>query len=171
MTTVHYTLLDSPIGELLITGEGGRLHSVLMPVAGVAPGRFAAAQAPAPADGWDRDDDALSDARTQLGEYFAGDRTEFTLELEPVGTPFQRRVWEALRSIPFAQTSTYGAVATAIDAPQAVRAVGAAIGRNPISVIIPCHRVVGARGALTGYAGGLDNKQWLLAHERSPRMF
>jgi len=107
----------------------------------------------------------LDEAATQLAEYFAGDRQEFELPLGPEGTGFQRLVWRALATIPFGETRTYGEIARAIRRPAASRAVGAANGRNPISIIVPCHRVVGASGALTGYAGGMDAKQWLLGHE------
>src|SRR6185369_13348044 len=101
-----------------------------------------------------------------LREYFAGERAEFDLPLEPEGgTPFQRRAWTALREIPFGQTRTYGEQARAIQQPTAVRAVGAANGRNPIGIIVPCHRVIGSDGKLTGYAGGMAAKQWLLEHE------
>jgi methylated-DNA-[protein]-cysteine S-methyltransferase len=111
----------------------------------------------------------LADARTQLLEYFAGERIAFDLPLTPAGTAFQRRVWAALLEIRHGETCAYGDVAQALDERTAVRAVGAAVGRNPISVIIPCHRVLGSTGALTGYAGGLDRKRALLALEaRSP---
>ncbi|MBU3646693.1 MAG: methylated-DNA--[protein]-cysteine S-methyltransferase [Limnohabitans sp.] len=105
-------------------------------------------------------------AATQLQEYFAGQRHTFALALEPAwGTPFQRAVWQALQRIPYGQTRTYGDIARDLHNPKAVRAVGAAIGQNPHSIVVPCHRVVGANGALTGFAGGLDRKQQLLALE------
>jgi methylated-DNA-[protein]-cysteine S-methyltransferase len=167
MSIVRYTEIDSPIGRLFVFGEGDVLNGLYMPVAGVAPSRFGHDKMITPRDGWIRDDAALATVRAQLGEYFAGERTEFELRLEPIGTPFQRRVWQALLDIPFAESRTYGSVANAIDSPAAVRAVGAAVGRNPISIIIPCHRVLGANGSLTGFGGGLDNKRWLLGHERS----
>ncbi|HVO31751.1 MAG TPA: methylated-DNA--[protein]-cysteine S-methyltransferase [bacterium] len=107
----------------------------------------------------------LAAATEQLREYFSGTRTRFDLTLAPRGTAFQRRVWDALREIPHGGTTTYGALADAIGSPRAVRAVGAANGRNPLSIVVPCHRVVGANGTLTGYAGGLDAKRWLLDHE------
>ena len=109
----------------------------------------------------------LAEACRQLGEYFAGTRTRFDLPLRSSGTPFQARVWQALLAIPAGETWTYGAIARAVGEPAAVRAAGAAIGRNPISVIVPCHRVIGADGSLTGYAGGLDRKRRLLALEAS----
>lgn len=108
-------------------------------------------------------------AREQLAEYFAGLRTAFDLPLHPHGTEFQKAVWSALRDIPFGETRSYGAVARAIGRPAAIRAVGAANGRNPIAIAVPCHRVVGADGSLTGYGGGLAAKEWLLAHEAAVR--
>jgi methylated-DNA-[protein]-cysteine S-methyltransferase len=108
----------------------------------------------------------LREARAQLDAWFSGERTRFDLPLRPRGTPFQLEVWRALSEIPHGETRTYAEVARAIGRPSASRAVGAANARNPISIVVPCHRVVGADGALTGYAGGLDRKRWLLAHER-----
>ena len=108
-------------------------------------------------------------AARQLGEYLDGQRTEFTVQLKPSGTPFQRMVWEQLEHIPYGQTISYGEVAAAIGKPQAARAVGMACGRNPIWIFLPCHRVVGRNGELTGYAGGLMRKRWLLDWERQKR--
>jgi methylated-DNA-[protein]-cysteine S-methyltransferase len=105
----------------------------------------------------------------QLAEYFAGERREFDLPLAARGTGFQEIVWRALLAIPFGETCSYGEIAKAIGRPSASRAVGAANGRNPISIIIPCHRVIGSTGELTGYGGGMDNKRWLLDHERAQR--
>ncbi|MCA9371643.1 methylated-DNA--[protein]-cysteine S-methyltransferase [Candidatus Woesebacteria bacterium] len=101
----------------------------------------------------------------ELEEYFEGKRTVFSLALGPVGTPFQKKVWEYLLTIPYGQTRTYGQVARAIGRPKAARAVGMALNKNPIPIVVPCHRVVGSAGKLTGYAGGLDKKKWLLKHE------
>jgi methylated-DNA-[protein]-cysteine S-methyltransferase len=112
---------------------------------------------------WVRDDDAFPAARTQLREYFAGERQRFDLDLAPIGTPFQRRVWAALGAIPYGETRTYGDVAA--DLGTAPRAVGAANGANPFAVVVPCHRLVSTAGLLTGYAGGLERKRWLLDHE------
>lgn len=109
----------------------------------------------------------LVDARRQLDEYFAGRRTRFDLPLDPVGTPFQQRVWKALNTIPFGETRSYSDIARQIGHPTAVRAVGAANGRNPVSIVTPCHRVVGSTGSLTGFAGGLDTKAFLLSLEGS----
>jgi methylated-DNA-[protein]-cysteine S-methyltransferase len=118
-------------------------------------------------NGHRRDDDAFADARAQLVEYFEGDRTSFELSLSPTGTPFQLRVWNALRTIPYAETASYSEVAAAIGSPRASRAVGLANGRNPIAIVIPCHRVIGADGSLVGYGGGLDRKRRLLELEAS----
>ena len=117
-------------------------------------------------DGWEPDDTAFTDVVDQLGEYFRGERYEFDLDLDLVGTAFQRRVWEALLSIPYGETRSYGEIALQIDAPGASRAVGLANGHNPIGIIVPCHRVIGANGSLTGYGGGLDRKRLLLGMEK-----
>ena len=121
---------------------------------------------------WSRDDTAFAEVARQLRAYFAGELSQFVLELAPRGTPFQQRVWEALRLIPYGSTTTYGKLAEALGDPRATRAVGLANGRNPISIVIPCHRVIGADGSLTGYGGGMPRKQWLLAHEsRTAHLF
>jgi methylated-DNA-[protein]-cysteine S-methyltransferase len=121
---------------------------------------------PVPArDGWKRDASAARTAREQLLAYFAGERTTFDLRLHPEGTPFQLEVWMALREIPFGATRSYRDIATRIANPKAVRAVGAANGRNPIPIIVPCHRVIGANGSMTGFGGGIPVKQFLLVHE------
>lgn len=114
-----------------------------------------------------RDTPCLSLAAAELTEYFAGRRTTFTSPLAPQGTPFQRVVWAELRRIPFGERASYGAVAAKIGNPRAVRAVGGANARNPIAILVPCHRVIGSNDGLTGYAGGLETKAWLLAHERA----
>ena len=148
-----HSVLDSPIGPLLLLGdEHGTLRGL----------RMAPFEPPA---GTTRDDEALAVARTQLAEYFAGGRQAFDLPLELGGTPFQRAVWTALREIPYGETVTYGELARRLDRPAAVRAVGAANGRNPIAVVVPCHRVIGADGSLTGFGGGLDRKRALLELE------
>lgn len=108
----------------------------------------------------------LDRAERELAAYFTGTLRRFTIPLAPEGTPFQRAVWAALATIPFGETRSYSDVARAVGRPRAVRAVGAANGRNPLALVLPCHRVIGVSGALTGYAGGLDRKEWLLAHER-----
>jgi methylated-DNA-[protein]-cysteine S-methyltransferase len=122
-----------------------------------------------PEPDWERDDDTFAALRVELDEYFRGVRTCFDLELDPEGTPFQRRVWQALVEIPFAQTRSYGALARSLGIPGAARAVGRANGRNPIAIVIPCHRVIASDGSLAGYAGGVAVKRWLLEHEGSNR--
>ena len=117
--------------------------------------------------GWELNDDAFPDAVEQLAAYFAGELTDFDLNLELAGTAFQRRVWAALQTIPYGETRSYGEIAIQIGAPGASRAVGLANGRNPIGIIVPCHRVIGASGDLTGYGGGLDRKRALLELEKS----
>jgi methylated-DNA-[protein]-cysteine S-methyltransferase len=114
---------------------------------------------------WKRDTSVTREAREQLLQYFSGDRTEFDLLLNPVGTEFQIQTWHMLVKIPFGETWSYAQLAEKIGSPKAVRAVGAANGRNPIPIILPCHRVIGSNGTLTGFGGGLPTKQWLLEHE------
>jgi len=111
----------------------------------------------------------LKQAARQLDEYFAGDRREFSVPLDLIGTAFQISVWRSLEAIPFGDTLTYGEIAAQLGKPEASRAVGAANGRNPISIIVPCHRVVGANGSLVGFAGGVEKKAWLLGHEQGVR--
>jgi methylated-DNA-[protein]-cysteine S-methyltransferase len=147
-----YTTVDSPIGEILLTGEGGALTRLYM-----SPFEVEAA--------WAHDPAALAEPARQLAEYFAGERTGFELELAPAGTVFQQRVWALLLEIPYGETTTYGALARELGDPRKVRAVGLANGRNPISIVVPCHRVIGAGGSLVGYGGGLDRKRTLLALE------
>jgi len=158
MTTL-YTEMKSPLGTLLLTAEDGSLVGVHFP--GQKHDRPRQPH-------WQRadHDPVLAQARTQLAEYFAGRRARFDLPLAARGTPFQQAVWQALLAVPFGGTSTYGAIAAAIRRPRAVRAVGAAIGANPIGIVVPCHRIIGRDGSLTGYAGGLDRKAKLLELER-----
>jgi methylated-DNA-[protein]-cysteine S-methyltransferase len=120
---------------------------------------------PARDSDWVRDEQALAPLRRELEEYFAGTRREFELELAPAGTPFQLEVWRALRAIPYGETASYGEIAATVGQPGAARAVGGANNRNPIAIVVPCHRVIGASGSLTGYGGGLPRKQQLLALE------
>jgi methylated-DNA-[protein]-cysteine S-methyltransferase len=156
MTNLIFTTIDSPIGELLLVGDGERLHRLSMQ----------GGRRPTPIDAdWERRDDAFADVRSQLVEYFDGSRSEFDVPLGLEGNPFELRVWQALCEIPYGETVSYGAQATRLGTPNAFRAVGSANGRNPISIIVPCHRVIGANGALIGYGGGLDAKRWLLQHE------
>ena len=154
--TMRYTLIESPLGDLLAARDDVGITALYLPT-----GR----NAQQPRDSWTRDDAAFADLRSQLAEYFAGERTEFDLPLHAHGTAFQKQVWQALLDIPYGQTATYGQTALAIGNPTASRAVGLANGQNPISIVVPCHRVIGADGSLTGYGGGLEAKQWLLAHE------
>lgn len=151
-----FSRYSSPIGAWLLVSDGESLT-------GVFPESHRAV--PTVTDGWRRDDAFFAGVRDQLGAYFAGRLTDFTVRLAAKGTAFQRRVWDALREIPSGTTTTYGALAAHLGQPTAARAVGTANGRNPISLIVPCHRVVGTGGALTGYAGGLELKAWLLEHE------
>lgn len=148
---------DSPLGALRLYANEAALLAIYMT-------DHAGAPSPDARDGAAHR--VLREAARQLGEYFAGTRTGFDLPLDPRGTDFQRRVWDSLRAIPFGETSSYSGLAAAIGRPKAVRAVGAANARNPLSIVVPCHRVIGADGSLTGYAGGTDRKAWLLRHER-----
>lgn len=154
---MRYRLIDSPVGPLTLAVNGD----------GVLCGVYAEGQKyyPDTAALGVRDDAVAEDAVVQLTGYFAGVRTAFDLPLAPRGTAFQRRVWQALTGIPAGETRSYGEIAAALGSPGASRAVGAATGRNPISIIVPCHRLVGASGSLTGYAGGIERKRWLLDHE------
>ena len=158
MTGLMELKVKSPLGWLRLLAEEGALVGLYMEEHCPAP--------PAVLAGDGRSDPLLREAAAQLTAWFAGERAAFELPLRPRGTPFQRAVWQALRAIPPGETRTYGQVAAAVGRPAAVRAVGAAVGRNPLSVFIPCHRVVGAGGTLTGFAGGLARKRWLLEHER-----
>lgn len=154
---MYYSYMDSPIGRLLLAGDKDRLQ-----VVGFSSGGKARGADPA----WERFDEPFSAARRQLAEYFAGTRHTFDLQLAPRATPFQARVLEYLRGIPYGETRSYRDVAVAIGNPKAVRAVGGANGNNPIPIIIPCHRVMGAKG-LTGFSGGggIETKVALLRHE------
>ncbi len=159
---IYYTYYDSPIQPILLVAEEGYLTGLYM-----ATTRYPFAIG---AD-WRRDDEMslLMEAKQQLAAYFAGERQTFDLPLRPAGTPFQRQVWEELGRIPYGVTVSYGELARRIGNPAASRAVGLANGRNPISIIVPCHRVIGANGKLVGYAGGMERKQRLLAHEAEVR--
>jgi len=156
----YYTWLDGPLGRMLVAATD----------AGLA-GAWFEGQKYFPAIGTDWRErpghPVLRQAVAQLRDYFAGRRTAFDLPLAPAGTPFQQQVWKALRGIRYGGSSTYGTLARRMRAPAAARAVGAAVGRNPLSVVVPCHRVLGADGSLTGYAGGLARKRKLLSLERA----
>jgi methylated-DNA-[protein]-cysteine S-methyltransferase len=158
MADIRYTVLSSPVGELLLTASDDGLTGLQF-----------SPHLTGPDDRGQRDDAAFSAVVGQLEEYFAGRRTTFDLRLCPIGTPFQRRVWDAIADIPYGRTVSYGTVASRIKQPTAARAVGMATGRNPIAIIVPCHRVVGADGSLTGFGGGLDRKTILLELEARTR--
>lgn len=156
--TVYTTTLDSPLGRIRLLASGGALVGLYLPGEELpATGPAAAVEDPA--------EPTLAAAARQLAEYFAGTRREFDLPIRGAGTAFQRTVWQELGRIPYGATCSYGQVAAAIGRPSASRAVGAANGRNPIAIVVPCHRVIGASGRLTGYAGGMAAKEWLLDHE------
>lgn len=157
MPALQFRTMDSPVGLLTLAGEHGRLRHLRMVDQTYEPSR----------DGWVPDDRAFPEAVEQLDAYFAGELTEFDLELDMIGTQFQRKVWGALLTIPYGETRSYGEIAKQIGAPGAFRAVGLANGHNPIGIIVPCHRVIGANGSLTGYGGGLDKKRTLLDMEKS----
>lgn len=152
--TTYWTEFASPIGTLRLTADDHGLTGLFMEAHRYGPAEVQA--------DWERDDERFADVRRQLDEYFAGDRTDFDVQLAPSGTNFQQRVWEALRTIPYGEVRSYGEIAESIGRPSASRAVGAANGRNPISIIVPCHRVIGASGAMTGYGGGIERKRALL---------
>ena len=136
----------------MITGDGESISGLYFP--------------PHPRDGSREQPELFEDAATQLREWFEGKRTEFDLKLSPQGTPFQRRVWEALQEVPFGETVSYLEIAARAGNARAARPAGQAIGRNPIAIIVPCHRVIGSNGSLTGYGGGMERKVWLLEHEQ-----
>jgi len=155
---VHYLVFESPVGELLVVGDSRAIHRI----------SFHNGPSPQAIDGqWHLGGDLVDQAARQLEEYFSGKRKQFTVPVVPKGTVFQNRAWQALRDIPYGETRSYGEQARNIGRPAASRAVGAANGRNPIPIMIPCHRVVGANGKLTGYAGGLGIKKFLLELEES----
>ena len=153
-TATYWTMIDSPLGPLLLTADEKGISGVIMDAD--------IDERTAPSAGWVEDPAHFEEARRQLEEYFAGQRTEFDLPLSAAGTPFQREVWAALQTIPYGEVRSYSEIAAQIGRPGASRAVGLANGRNPIAVIVPCHRVIGASGALTGYGGGLPRKRLLL---------
>ena len=157
-----YDVIPSPIGRLIVASDGASIVGVWM--ANATPGD----------ETWmDRrgTDELIVESRAQLTAYFTGRLKTFTLPLAPNGTEFQRRVWSVLREIPFGVTISYADLARRVSNAAAVRAVGAANGRNPIPVIVPCHRVIGSNGSLTGFGGGLDRKRWLLQHEGAQGQF
>jgi methylated-DNA-[protein]-cysteine S-methyltransferase len=153
--TTHHLIVPSPVDDLLLLSDGDALTTLQFARRGGH--RIDAA--------WKGPDAVLRDAKRQLDAYFAGKRREFALPLRPEGTEFQQRVWAALRAIPHGVTKSYGQIAREVGNASASRAVGLANGANPIAVIVPCHRVIGADGSMTGFGGGIERKRWLLAHE------
>lgn len=157
---MYFTTLRTPFEQVLLVSDGDALAGLYL--TGIDRGR-------SPDPTWILDEGPFDVAREQLLAYFAGDRTEFDLPLRLDGTPFQVEVWNALRTIPYGVTASYGQVADQIGRPRAVRAVGSANGKNPISIIVPCHRVIASDGGLGGYGWGLERKSWLLEHEQRVR--
>ncbi|TVS85192.1 methylated-DNA--[protein]-cysteine S-methyltransferase [Mycobacterium helveticum] len=153
---IQYRTIDSPIGPLTLAGRGSTLTNLRMADQTHEPSRA----------GWTPGPGAFDNAVGQLEAYFAGELVDFDLDLDLRGTEFQRRVWKALLTIPYAETRSYGQIAEQIGAPGSARAVGLANGRNPIAIVVPCHRVIGAGGNLTGYGGGLERKRILLELEK-----
>ena len=154
---IEYRTIQSPIGPLTLAGRGSVLTNLRMVDQIYDPSRT----------GWSPNPQAFGRAVEQLGAYFAGERTDFDFEFDLRGSEFQRRVWKALLTIPYGETRSYGQIADQIGATGSARAVGLANGHNPIAIVVPCHRVIGANGSLTGYGGGLDRKRTLLDMERS----
>ena len=159
---MYYCYLESPVGELLMAGDQAGLRRIEFPVGAVRRG---------PAPDWIYSEQPFVDARQQLTRYFAGELTSFNLAMQPGGTQFQLQVRAELQKIPYGTTASYGDIARRIGKPKAVRAVGAANGRNPIPIIIPCHRVIGINGNLTGFAGGIPIKEALLRLESEHSQF
>jgi methylated-DNA-[protein]-cysteine S-methyltransferase len=169
---VIYGFLETPVGRLLVARDTAGVRRIQFS----GPAKAGADRHVGPAHagpylpaGWERHDAAFRDVATQLREYFDGSRRAFELQLAPEGTPFQLRVWNALGDIPYGETISYGQLAARVGDPSAARAVGLANGSNPLPIVIPCHRVIGANGKLTGYGGGLPIKERLLALERGER--
>ncbi|WP_330308567.1 MULTISPECIES: methylated-DNA--[protein]-cysteine S-methyltransferase [unclassified Streptomyces] len=158
----QHTVIDSPYGPLTLVADDGVLCGLYM---------VGQRHRPPEENFGERDDTLFDEAEAQLKAYFAGESKEFTLELRMAGTPFQRSVWDQLRRIPYGETRSYGELAEALGNAGASRAVGLANGKNPIGIIVPCHRVVGANGSLTGYGGGLDRKKRLLDFESGAALF
>jgi len=160
-----FCYVESPIGRLMLTTDGTALTGLYMNLYRNKPSKL-----PGLGDDWIQNAtiDPLPAAARQLKEYFAGKRREFDLPLRMEGTEFQQRVWRELTKIPFGETRSYGQLAKRLNNPNGSRAVGLANGRNPIAIIVPCHRVIGADGSLTGFGGGIERKEWLLTHEGQP---
>jgi methylated-DNA-[protein]-cysteine S-methyltransferase len=158
-----HAVVDSPIGPLTLVASDGKLAGLYLDVRGHEPGQAVLGEAATLGDDCDP---VLALAARQLSEYFAGSRTSFTVPLDLDGTPFQRSVWSSLQAIGYGETLSYGELAKRIGTPGASRAVGLANGRNPVAIVVPCHRVIGADGSLTGYGGGVDRKRFLLELEQ-----
>lgn len=158
----YYTFLESPLDPLLLVSDGEFLTGIYMETEAEKLLRHKS-------DSWHEDATPFMAAIAQLKAYFARELHEFNLPLKPAGTDFQKTVWQALQTIPYGRTVSYGAIAKTIKAPGASRAVGLANNQNPISIVIPCHRVIGSNGEMIGYGGGIHRKQWLLAHESAQR--
>lgn len=156
MTHFYCAHIASPVGKLLVVGTDDALHSLSFPTS---------RKAVVPDPSWTWSDAPLAEVRRQIDAYFTGELRSFDLPLHLSGTAFQNDVWRYLATIPFGETRSYGDIASALDRPNASRAVGAANGNNPLPIILPCHRVIGANGALTGFGGGLPVKEFLLRHE------
>ena len=153
----YYTYINSPVGQLLLAGSAAGLSLISFP---------SGSRCKDPQPDWNQDAGPFAAATDQLNAYFAGELTEFNLPLAPEGTPFQLAVWQALQTIPYGETVSYGKLAHTIGRAKAVRAVGAANGANPLPIVIPCHRVIGSNGKLTGFGGGIETKAMLLQLER-----
>lgn len=157
MNTIYYTEYSSPVGTLILSGTEEGLNGLWI---------RGEKHAPVVESSWKREDSRFTEVLHELDAYFAGELKDFHSRLaSAAGTPFQQQVWKALTEIPYGVTISYGELARRINNPAAVRAVGLANGKNPISIIVPCHRVIGANGSLTGYGGGMAAKKWLLEHE------
>jgi len=153
---MYYSHYDSPVGQLLLVGDGEKIHRIDFP---------GTCRPVVPEAAWESNAAVFSTLTKELDAYFNGSLQKFSVTVAPVGSAFQQKVWRALQQIEYGQTCTYADIAKLIGKPTASRAVGSANGRNPVSIIIPCHRVIGTNGSLTGYAGGISTKQWLLSHE------
>lgn len=159
---IYYSYMESPLGNLLLAGHTGVLLCLGFPDRSVAR---------QPESGWLRRNALFAPVKQQIDEYLEGKRTQFDLSIEPQGSDFQRAVWQAMLDIPYGETRSYGELAKVIGRPSASRAVGAAAGRNPIPLIVPCHRVIGSDGGLVGFGGGIPTKKYLLALEQSSQPF
>lgn len=153
---MYYSHYESPVGQLLLVGDGNNIHRI----------DFATTCRPVtPKTSWEFNASIFRTLTNELDAYFNGHLQRFSVTVAPNGSAFQKKVWDALQKIEYGQTCTYADIARSIGKPTASRAVGSANGRNPVSIVIPCHRVIGTNGTLTGYAGGISTKQWLLSHE------